>query len=540
VARTLASSRAGALPRVGQRDRAAVVTAAVVVGLLAVFGVWPLVRVLGESLRASHVLTLARDGLTILGQTVAVCAVSTTITVLLALVLAYAVTRTDIPGRRVVALAGLLPMAAPPFLAALVLMLLFGHHGLVTPILVPGTSIEGAHGIVASQVITFLPHAFLLLAGALAAIEPALEEAAENLGAATLTILWRITLVLTRPRVASAVLVVFILCMTDFANPILIGGAYRVLTTEIYLRAVGMNDLASAAVMSVVLIVPCLLAYVLTVSWVGARSYGVMPAVASTALRRAPPPVRAVLFVVAAGIALVMILVYAVIPLSGGRHALGSLAGGARPIWDSVRLAITAAVIGTGLALVTAYIVERRRASVGWATARAIEALSLVPAALPGTVVGLGYVLAFAGSRLPLAGTLWIVVASVVFWKLPVAVRAALATVSRIDPAIEEAAVSLGAGRLRTFTRVILPLGKGSALSIFVYFFINGMVTVSAVIFLVVPGFVPASVAILARAQRGELEVACALSTVVLGIVLGAIALLWTLVGGERMAVLEL
>jgi iron(III) transport system permease protein len=189
---------------------------------------------------------------------------------------------------------------------------------------------------------------------------------------------------------------------------------------------------------------------------------------------------------------------------------------------------------------VTAYIVERRRASVGWATTRAIEALSLVPAALPGTVVGLGYVLAFAVSPLPLAGTLWIVVASVVFWKLPVAVRAALATVSRIDPAIEEAAVSLGAGRLRTFTRVILPLGKGPALSIFVYFFINGMVTVSAVIFLVFPGFVPASVAILARAQRGDLEVACALSTVVLGIVLGAIALLWTLVGGERMAVLEL
>ena len=168
-----------------------------------------------------------------------------------------------------------------------------------------------------------------------------------------------------------------------------------------------------------------------------------------------------------------------------------------------------------------------------------MEGLSVLPAALPGTVIGLGYILAFNVPPVLLTGTIWIVVASVVFWKLPVAVLAAQATLKQIDPAIEEAAVSLGAGTATTFRRIVLPLLKGAAVSIFVYFFINGLVTVSAVVFLVYPGFNLASVAILAQVDNGYPGVACALGTILIALALGMVALLRVVVGGDRVAILQ-
>jgi iron(III) transport system permease protein len=243
---------------------------------------------------------------------------------------------------------------------------------------------------------------------------------------------------------------------------------------------------------------------------------------------------------VSSGIALLIAVIYALIPLgslvrlwgtdwslSFAHYGFRSTAEGAWPIVNSVKLALVAGVIGTVLALLTAYVIERRRPP----GARLIEALSLLPAALPGTVINV--------PPLVLTGTIWILVTSVVFWKFPVAVLAAINTLKQIDPAIEEAAVSLGAGTVRTFTRVVLPLLTGTAFSIFVYFFVNGMVTVSAVIFLIYPGFNLGSVAILAQVENGYPGVACALGTIILAIVIGAVLLLRALVGGDRVAILK-
>jgi iron(III) transport system permease protein len=309
-----------------------------------------------------------------------------------------------------------------------------------------------------------------------------------------------------------------------------------------------MNDFPAAAVMSVVLLIPCLLAYLANTYVVGRRSYVTVTAGARTTVRPTPPAVRWPLFALSAGIALGIAVIYALIPLGSvvrlwgsdwslslTHYRFASTVEGAWPIWNSVKLALLAGVVGTVLALVTAYVVERRRPP----GASAIEALSLLPAALPGTVIGVGYILAFNVPPLLLTGTVWILVASVVFWKFPVAVLAAINTLKQIDPAIEEAAVSLGAGAVRTFTRVVLPLLTGTALSIFIYFFVNGMVTVSAVIFLIYPGFNLGSVAILAQVENGYPGVACALGTIILAIVVGALLLLRALVGGDRLAILK-
>ena len=553
---TVARAPARPLARLARAELTVGATAGVVLVLLLTFVVWPVLRVLSLSLVTSAGVGLAHYAaffstwrlFRILLNSLLVSAVSTVLTVAVALILAYAVTRTTVPGKRFLSLTSLLPLISPPFLVSLAFILLLGRNGVITRALGLDWSIYGFHGIVIAQIFTFLPQAYILLANVLGNIDSSLEEAAENLGAGMLTTLRRVTLALARPGLASACLIVFILCMTDFGNPILVGGRYNVLATEIYAQVVGMNDFPAAAVMSVVLLVPCLIAYLANTYVVGRRSYVTVSAGARTTLRPTPPAMRWALFALSGGIALAIAAIYALIPLGSivrlwgsdwslslTHYSFRSTVEGAWPIWNSVKLAVISGVVGTILALVTAYVVERRRAP----AARTIAALSLLPAALPGTVIGVGYILAFNVPPLLLTGTVWILVASVIFWKFPVAVLAAINTLKQVDPAIEEAAVSLGAGAVRTFTRVVLPLLTGTAFSIFIYFFVNGMVTVSAVIFLIYPGFNLGSVAILAQVENGYPGVACALGTIILAIVIGAVLLLRALVGGDRVAILK-
>ena len=270
-------TRAAALPRLAQADLVVTGAAAAIFVLLVTFVVWPVLRVLALSLSGPGGVTFANFQaffatwrlFKILLNSLAVSAVSTVITVLVALVLAYAVTRTTVPGKRFLSLMSLLPLISPPFLVSLAFILLLGRNGVITHGLGLDWSIYGFHGIVIAQVFTFLPQAYILLANVLGNLDTALEEAAENLGAGPVTTLRRVTLSLARPGLASAALIVFILCMTDFGNPILVGGRYNVLATEIYSQVIGMNDFASAATMSVVLVVPCLAAYLLNAYWVG-------------------------------------------------------------------------------------------------------------------------------------------------------------------------------------------------------------------------------------------------------------------------------
>src|SRR5690242_17034326 len=245
---TVARAPAPPLTRLARVDPALGVTAAAVLALLLVFVVWPVVRVLGMSVAGPLGLAqyaaffsswrLAR----ILVNSLVDSAVSTLITVAVGGVLAYAVTRTTVPGKRFVSLMALLPLISPPFLVSLAFILLLGRNGVITHGLGLSWSIYGFQGIVLAQVFTFLPQAYILLANVLGNIDTSLEEAAENLGAGLVTTLRRVTLALARPRLASAALIVFILCMTDFGNPILIGGRYNVLATEIYAQVIGMND----------------------------------------------------------------------------------------------------------------------------------------------------------------------------------------------------------------------------------------------------------------------------------------------------------
>ena len=313
------------------RRVAVLLTTGLLLALLAAFVAWPLVRVLQTSVTARDgALTLRYYGelfatwreIRLLLQSLALAVVATSITVVLAALLAFAMMRTAMPGKRLVSGITVLTLIAPPFLVSLALVLLLGQKGLVTRWLGLGTSIEGFPGLVVAQVLTFLPYAYLLIASVLATVDGALEAAAENLGAGKLAILSRVPLALARPGLVSAALIVFVLSLADFANPVLIGGPYGVLATEIYHRSVSGNTVPSAAAMGVVLLGPCLAAYLINAYWTGARSSIAVP-VPARAWRPAARPVGWGLAVVAWAVALALLVVYGTIVLGSVVTAWG-------------------------------------------------------------------------------------------------------------------------------------------------------------------------------------------------------------------------
>lgn len=505
---------------------------AALAALLSLFVAWPLLLLLAQSAARSAEL-VAGAWLGVLGRSLAVAAVSTGLAVTFGGGLAYAVTSTDVPGKRLVAIACRLPAVLPPFFAALALLLLFGDGGVVPRALGLRVGIAGFAGIVLAQTVAFLPDAFLVLVRTLRRTDDALEEAAVNLGADALVTARRVTLARARPGLASAALSVFILSLADFGNPFLIGGGFGVLSTEIYARAAGAHDLAGAAVLSVLLLAPCLLAHTVSTGWLGLPPRPSRWAIRLGAGRYLSPLARRLFFAAAAGGAGALLCLYggialaSIVGLSGGGLRLSLVhyrrlaTTATSPILDSLVLALLAAGIGGVLATAIGRFVTRARV-VG---AGLIERWAWLPAAVPGIVLGVGYLLAFGGAPLSLAGTIWLLVASVVFGKLPRAVSAAVELERDLPPALEEVARSLGAGPARTFARVTLPCLAPAGVATFVDLFIDGVAAVSALLLLLPQGFAPLSVAGLGLARQGELGLACALGTVLGALVLGAVAL---------------
>jgi iron(III) transport system permease protein len=515
-------------------------TASLVVLLLGVFLLWPVADAAVSSVVGPTGPTLDRYAelrpgghlLAILVDTVVLAAASTGVTVLAAFGLAWTLGRTGGLAARLVSGTVLLPLAAPPFFAALGLLALFS----------PGSGLAGGHewrldgfpAIVVAQVLTFLAPAHLVLVRTMRSIDPALEEAAESLGASHLTTVSRVTLALARPGLAAAASIVFILSIADFANPFLVGADYVVLATEIYTQAIGSNDLRAAAATAVVLTLPCLAACLVYLR-AGWRTR-------APAMPRSPAPPRrrgaGEWWLRAAALVPVLAVaaVYAAVPLASivrrtgdgwafslQAYSLGGV-GGAAPLVNSLGLALVAAVAGTALAFSIVYVVERVRPP----GARFLEIVSVLPAALPGGLLGVGYALAF-----DLHDTLPILAACVVAGQLPVGVLVAARAVGDVEPALSEAAATLGAGRLRTVLRITAPLLGAPLLRVFIDFFVAGLVVVTAVVLLVTPRLPLTSVSIVTRVAEGATADAFAAATILVALVLGAVLLRRALAGRE-------
>ena len=520
-----------------------------VIALLGLFVLLPVARVLGQPGRAEWVRLLGDPRwLRLGGNTLMIATLSTVSAVMLGFLFAYATSRPDVPLRNLFKLIAILPLVSPPFVGGLAFILLFGRRGVITySLLGLRGDIYGWHGLWMVQTLAFFPIVYLALAGVLRRINPTLEYAAQDLGAHGFRLFRTVTLPLATPGLASAALLVGIYALSDFGNPMLVGGAFKVLATETYTQVTGWGDLGMASALSAALLLPSLALFAAQRYWVEGRSYATVTGKGSFAdPLPTPVPLRWGLFAGCGLVALVLLAIYAVVFVGAFARTWGvnwrptldnfeyTVFRG-KQLWNSIRFAGLAALGGSAFAVLAAFLIHRKR----FPGRAAVDFLAVLPAALPGTLIGVGYILAFNTPPLALTGTGTIIVVAMLFRTIPVGYRAAVAGLAQIAPSIEEGAADLGARPLRTLWDVTLPLIRSAFTSALVFTFIRSMNTLSAVIFLVSPGNVVASASILALAEHGDWGQASAMAASLMSAVF-LVLLGFRLLTGGRMRLFEL
>ncbi|MGH7320647.1 MAG: putative 2-aminoethylphosphonate ABC transporter permease subunit, partial [Candidatus Rokuibacteriota bacterium] len=429
-----------------------------------------------------------------------VSALTTGITVPLAFLYAYALTRSCMPWKPLFKTVALVPILVPSLLPGLALVYLFGNQGLIKGLLL-GYSIYGPIGIVMSEVFFTFPHALLIIVTALSLADARLYEAAVALRATRRRIFFTVTLPGVRYGLISATFVVFVMVITDFGAPKVIGGQYNVLATDVYKQVIGQQNFGMGAVVSVLLLVPAGLAFF--VDRVVQRRQVALLTV--RAVPYAPTPNRAFDAAMLACCTIVGVLLVGIIAIS----QFGALVkfwpynlaltlfhydfdrkggGGWQSYYNSIRLGLYTAVAGTVVVFVGAYLVEKAR-GLQWGRT-GFQFLAMLPMAVPGMVLGLAYIFFFNDPRNPLNGlyrTMAILVVNTVVHFYTVAHLTALTALKQMDPEFETVSTSLRQPVYRTFWRVTVPVCLPAILDTGMYLFVNAMTTVSGVVFLYGP-----------------------------------------------------
>ena len=460
-----------------------------------------------------------------------VALLSMALTVGLAFLYAYALTRTQMPGKGVFRVVAMLPIFAPSLVQAFAFVYVFGNNGIFTRATGWNVGIYGAKGIVLAEVFYCFPHALLILIAALSATDARLYDAARTLGASNLKTFLTVTLPGVKFGLVSACFVVFTTVITDFGAPKVIGGKFSVMATEIYNQVSGQQNFTMGATVSVVLLIPAVLAFVVD-RIVQRRQYALVTA-ASRPLVPAPSRLAdgaalgycTAIAAVIAGIYLVILIASLVHrwPYNMGltlKHYAFDTVGGYTPLWNSVYVSLWTAVVGTVLTFGGAYVVEKCRTL----ASGPLYLLSILPVSIPGMVLGLAYIFTFNAPDSLLNrfyATLAILVVSNVIHYFTVGFLTATASLKQMDAEFENVSASLGVPFYRTFWRVTVPIALPSIVGISMYFFLNAMVTLSAAVFLVAPGTELAAVAVLLMDDAGDTAQAAALSVLIIAAGLG-------------------
>jgi iron(III) transport system permease protein len=457
-----------------------------------------------------------------------VALISTAIVLPLAFIYAYALTRTCMRAKGLFQALALVPILAPSLLPAISLIYLFGNQGLFKAWLF-GESIYGPLGIVIAQVFYCFPHALMILTTALAMADGRLYEAADALGASKLRVFFTVTLPSAKYGVISAGFVVFTLVITDFGIAKVIGGRFNVLATDVYKQVIGQQNFAMGAVVGMILLAPALLAFFAD-RVVQRRQMAVLSARAVPLVPKPSPARDWGLFaycVVIAGL-LAGILGVAVwasfitfwpynLTLTLKNYAFTNFdSNGWAPYWTSLRMAGWVACIGTAMVFAGAYLVEKSRE---FAIGRGIvQFLAMLPLAVPGLVLGLGYIFFFNALHNPLNflyATMSILVINSIAHFYTVVHLTAVTALKQIDAEFEAVSASLRVPFYRTLMRVTVPICMPAILDIAVYLFVNAMTTVSSVIFLYSTDTKLASVAVVNMDESGFTAAAAAMATMI-------------------------
>jgi iron(III) transport system permease protein len=463
-----------------------------------------------------------------IGNSLWVSILSTVITVPLAFLYAYALTRSRMPFRGFFKTVALVPILVPSLLPGLALVYLFGNQGLLKAALF-GHSIYGPIGIVIAEVFTTFPHALLIILAALALADARLYEAAVALRASRPKIFWTVTLPGARYGLISATFVVFTTVVTDFGAPKVIGGQYNVLATDVYKQVIGQQNFQMGAVVSVILLVPAIFAFIVD-RMVRRRQVALLSA---RAVPYEPKPQRLfdllmLGYCVVLGLAILSIVAISQfaavvkffpynLTLTWAHYDFDQKGGGGWASYgNSIRLALLTSVVGTFVVFVGAYLVEKAR---GFALGRGIfHFLAMLPMAVPGLVLGLAYIFFFNAPANPLNvlyRTMTILVINTIVHFYTVGHLTALTALRQMDPEFETVSASLKQPFYRTFWRVTVPVCLPSTLDIAIYMFVNAMTTVSGVVFLYGPKTELASISVLNMDDTGEIASAAAMAMMI-------------------------
>ncbi|MBR4667813.1 MAG: iron ABC transporter permease [Butyrivibrio sp.] len=429
----------------------------------------------------------------------------------------------------------MLPVVSPPFVLSLSMIMLFGKAGIITRYLlhIYDNSVYGFWGIAIVQTLTFFPVCYMMLKGLLKNIDPSLEEAARDMGASRFKVFMTVTFPLILPGLGNAFLVTFIESIADFANPMIIGGSYDTLATTIYLQITGAYDKQGAAAMAVVLLAITLVMFIVQKYYLEVKSTATLSGKASRErMLITDKSVTIPLTILCSALAIFVIIMYICVPFGALFRTWGydfhltfkwfglvfSKYKGLKAFKDSFVLSLISAPITALLSMIISYLVVKRNfKSKGF-----IEAVSMLAMAVPGTVLGIGYIRGFAsgifgtGILQGLYGTGAILVIVFIVRSLPTGTRSGISALRQIDKSIEESAYDMGADSFKVFMTVTLPLIKDSFLSGFVTSFVRSITAISAIILLVTPSYLLITVQINEFAEKGSYGIACAFATILI------------------------
>jgi len=536
-------------------DPIMVSTIVVLIIFLLLFILYPLLMLLIDSIMVdgkvtmevfSRVLSLERfrtafKNTIVLGFLVGI--VSTAIGLLFAYVEVYVKLKSRFL-ERLFNIVSTLPVVSPPFVLSLSMIMLFGRSGIITRSIlhIYDSNIYGLKGIAIVQTLTFFPVCYMMLKGLLKNIDPSLEEATRDMGATRWQVFTTVTLPLMLPGLGNAFLVTFIESVADFANPMMIGGSYDTLATTIYLQVTGAFDSTGAAAMSVVLLSLTVILFLIQKYYLEKRTAATLTGKATRA--RMPiedRSVRVPLTIFCSVVAIFVTLMYIMVPFGAlfklwGRDYSLTLkwfqymmkTSGLEAFKDSFVLSFISAPITALLSMIISYLVVKKN----FRGKGFIEFVSMLAMAVPGTVLGIGYIRGFAngifrtGILQQIYGTGIILIIVFVVRSLPTGTRSGISALRQIDKSIEESAYDMGANSAQVFTSVTLPLIKDSFLSGLVTAFVRSITAISAVILLVTPDFLMITCQINEQAEKGNYGVACAYATVLILITYTAVAIM--------------
>ena len=484
------------------------------------------------------------------------------VTTALGLVFALIVTRSGFRYKRGLRALTVLPIITPPFVIGLALILLLGRSGAVTVFFAdlfgvqPTRWFYGLPGLLIAQTLAFTPIAFLVMIGVVEGVSPSMEEAAQTLRADRWQTFRTVSLPLMRPGLANAFLLGFIESMADFGNPLVLGGNFNVLSTDIFFAIVGAQyDQGRAAVLALVLLFFTLSAFYAQRVWLGKKSYTTVTGKGDAGVHPAMPKRLSLpVFAIAAIWGGFTVIVYLMIvfgsfvelwgvdnsltfthyitafKVSYNEFGIQWIGSAWDSFWTTIYIAAVAAPLTAIVGLVTAYLLTRQT----FAGKNAFEFGTMLSFAIPGTVIGVSYILAFNVPPIEITGTGIILVISFVFRNMPVGVRAGIASMSQLDKSLDESSLTLGANSWQTFQKVILPLLRPAILAALVYSFVRAMTAISAVIFLVSAEYNMATSYIIGRVENNDYGLAIAYSTTLIFVMLAAVGLLQVIVGKTK------